>query len=449
MPVKRLLINMAWPMMLSMLIQALYNMVDSIFVAKMNNAGFTALSLVFPIQTLMIAIQAGTGVGINALLSRRLGEGRPEEAGAVASNGFFLYLLSAAAFLCLGLLFGRPFLNSYSDDPAVIEYGVQYLTIVTAFSIGSCMQFAGERVLQATGNAIGPMVIQGVGAVTNLILDPILIFGLFGFPRLEVAGAAIATVIGQLVGMTVSILMVRKNKAVKLKVRSFRPDVRVIREIYQIGLPAIAMQMLFTIMLMGMNKILALFSDVGVFILGVYFKIQSFVYMPVFGLNNGLTPVVSFNYGARSRERVTGLIHFALTIVIAIMTVGTLVFLLFPQALLSFFDANEDILQAGIPAMRLLSLAFVFSGVNIILGAVFQALGSPNLSLIISLLRQIFIMLPLALLLGYLSPDLVWLCFVITEGLCCVLSFLFYRRLYRTKIAHLSPTAYDLVSEKG
>lgn len=442
MPVRRLLIRMSWPMMLSMLIQALYNMVDSIFVAQLNGAGFIALSLVFPVQTLMIAVQAGTGVGINAMLSRRLGEKRPEQASAVACNGFFLYLLSWAAFLCFGLFFSRPFMELYSDDPAVIEYGVQYLTIVTALSLGSCMQFAGERVLQATGNAIGPMIIQGVGAVVNLILDPILIFGLFGFPRLEVAGAAIATGLGEMVGMLVAIAMVRRSKTVTLRVRGFRPSGPVIRDIYRIGLPAIVIQTLFTIMTMGMNKILAEFTQTGVFIMGVFFKVQSFIYMPVFGLNNGLTPVVSFNYGSRDRERVTGLIRFALAIAVCVMGVGTLIFLVFPQALLTLFDADAAVMTDGVRALRLLSLSFITSGVSIVLSAAFQALGSPLFSLCLSLMRQIVVLLPLSLLLGLMwGGQAVWFSFALSEGLCCLAALLFYRRLSRTKIARLGDCA--------
>ena len=302
MPVRRLLLHMSWPMMLSMLIQALYNLVDSMFVAQLSTDGFVALSLAYPVQTLMISICVGTGVGVNTILSRRLGERRPAEASAVAMNGYFLYLCCWLIFLIPGVLFSRPFLALFSDVPQVVDYGSQYLAIVTAGSLGVCMQFSGERVLQASGDAVGPMCIQGIGAVVNLLLDPLLIFGLGPFPRLEVAGAALATVIGQLVGMTVGLLLVRRSRVLVLQARGFRPSRSVILEILKIGFPAMVMQSLATVMTLGMNKLLSFFSATGVFILGAYFKLQSFLFMPVYGLNNGLIPVVSFNYGAKKRE---------------------------------------------------------------------------------------------------------------------------------------------------
>lgn len=441
MPVRRLLIHMSWPPMLSMLLQALYNMVDSIFVAQLNGAAFIALSLCFPVQTLMTAIQAGTGVGVNAMISRRLGEKRPEEAGVMATNGCFLYLLSWLAFLAFGLFFSRPFMMLYSEDPVVIEYGVQYLMIVTATSIGSCMQFAGERILQATGNAIGPMVIQGVGAIVNLILDPILIFGLFGFPRLEVAGAALATGFGQIVGMGIALVLVYRNQMIKLKLRGFRPDKTVILEIYRIGMPAIAMQSLFTLMTLGMNKLLDIFTDTGVFIMGAYFKIQSFIFMPVFGLNNGLTPVVSFNYGAKNQTRVVGLIRFAVTIAAGVMVGGMLIFLILPHVLLSFFDADQTTLEEGVRILRILSLSFLPCGVTLVLCAAFQALGSSMLSFGLSIIRQVVILMPVAMILGlFVGPDMIWWAFCISESIGFAGALLLYRRLYQTKIAGLEKT---------
>ena len=443
-PVRRLLIRMSWPMMLSMLVEALYNTVDSIFVAQLNEEAFLALSLAYPVQTMMIAILAGMGVGINAMLSRRLGQGRPDQAGAVAVHGVFLYLACWLVFLCFALLGSRWFMALYSSDPQVIHYGTQYLTIVIGVSVGCCMQFAGERVLQATGNSIGPMLIQGVGAVVNLILDPILIFGLLGFPRLEVAGAAIATVTGQLVGMVVAVCMVRRIRIISLRLRGFRPRWEILKDIFRIGLPAAVMQTLFTFMTLGMNKILSVFTRNGVFILGAYYKIQSFIYMPVFGLNNGLTPVVSFNYGAQSRERVTGLIRFALTITVGIMGVGMLIFLCFPQLLLSLFDADASVMADGVVAMRILSLCFITSGLSIVLSAAFQALGSPSYSLVLSLMRQIILTLPLALLFGMaFGGQSIWWVPPLAEGVCCVIALLLYRRLCRTKIAGLDGQAGD------
>ena len=304
MPVRRLLLNMAWPMMLSMLIQALYNLVDSLFVAKLSSDGFVALSLVYPIQTLMIAVCVGVGVGYNALLARRLGEGRQEEAERVVAHGYFVYFACWLVFLVMGLAMARPFMAFFAPGQTrVITYGAQYLSIVIGASLGVCMQFAGERTLQATGNTVGPMLIQGIGAVANLILDPLFIFGIGPFPRLEVAGAALATVLGQFIGMGTGLLMVRRNRVVRLSFRGFRPDRAIVSAIFRVGVPAILVQALATVMNLGMNLILPLFTSSGVFILGAYFKLQSFLFMPVNGLNNALIPIVSFNYGARRRPR--------------------------------------------------------------------------------------------------------------------------------------------------
>ena len=427
MPVRRLLLHMSWPMMLSMLIQALYNLVDSMFVAQLSTDGFVALSLAYPVQTLMISICVGTGVGVNTILSRRLGERRPAEASAVAMNGYFLYLCCWLIFLIPGVLFSRPFLALFSDVPQVVDYGSQYLAIVTAGSLGVCMQFSGERVLQASGDAVGPMCIQGIGAVVNLLLDPLLIFGLGPFPRLEVAGAALATVIGQLVGMTVGLLLVRRSRVLVLQARGFRPWRSVILEILKIGFPAMVMQSLATVMTLA----------TGVFILGAYFKLQSFLFMPVYGLNNGLIPVVSFNYGAKKRERITGLIHFALIIAAGLLAAGTLLLLLVPGPLLGLFNADAAVLADGVPALRLVSLSFVFAAVGIIFSSSFQALDCPMLSLILSLLRQVVLLLPAALVLGLLAPRLIWLSFLLAEGFSSLLALVLYRRLYRTKLARL------------
>ena len=410
-PVRRLLLNMAWPMMLSMLIQALYNLVDSMFVAQLSSDGFVALALVYPIQTLMIAVCVGTGVGFNALLARRLGEGRPDEANRVVANGYFVYLVCWVVFLVLGVGLAPVFMELFAPgQPQVIDYGIQYLSIVTGASVGICMQFAGERTLQATGNTVGPMVIQGIGAVINLILDPLLIFGIGPFPRMEVAGAALATVLGQVVGMVVGLCMVRRSSIVRLSFRGFRPDSAIIRTMFRVGVPAILVQALATVMNLGMNLILPLFTASGVFILGAYFKLQSFLFMPVNGLNNALIPIVSFNYGARQRSRITGVIHFALVLSAAIMAVG-------------------------ISALRLIALSFVCAGVSVILCAALQALGAANSSLVVSLLRQLVLLFPLALLLGALRPSLVWLAFLLSEGAACLTALLLYRRTARGRLA--------------
>lgn len=435
-PVRRLLLNMAWPMMLSMLIQALYNLVDSMFVAQLSSDGFVALALVYPIQTLMIAVCVGTGVGFNALLARRLGEGRPDEANRVVANGYFVYLVCWVVFLVLGVGLAPVFMGLFAPgQPQVIDYGIQYLSIVTGASVGICMQFAGERTLQATGNTVGPMVIQGIGAVINLILDPLLIFGIGPFPRMEVAGAALATVLGQVVGMVVRLCMVRRSSIVRLSFRGFRPDSAIIRTMFRVGVPAILVQALATVMNLGMNLILPLFTASGVFILGAYFKLQSFLFMPVNGLNNALIPIVSFNYGARQRSRITGVIHFALVLSAAIMAVGTVVFLAIPGPLLRLFDADAAVLAEGISALRLIALSFVCAGVSVILCAALQALGAANSSLVVSLLRQLVLLFPLALLLGALRPSLVWLAFLLSEGAACFTALLLYRRTARGRLA--------------
>lgn len=436
MPVRRLLLNMAWPMMLSMLIQALYNLVDSMFVAQLSSDGFVALALVYPIQTLMIAVCVGTDVGFNALLARRLGEGRPDEANRVVANGYFVYLVCWVVFLVLGVGLAPVFMGLFAPgQPQVIDYGIQYLSIVTGASVGICMQFAGERTLQATGNTVGPMVIQGIGAVINLILDPLLIFGIGPFPRMEVAGAALATVLGQVVGMVVGLCMVRRSSIVRLSFRGFRPDSAIIRTMFRVGVPAILVQALATVMNLGMNLILPLFTASGVFILGAYFKLQSFLFMPVNGLNNALIPIVSFNYGARQRSRITGVIHFALVLSAAIMAVGTVVFLAIPGPLLRLFDADAAVLAEGISALRLIALSFVCAGVSVILCAALQALGAANSSLVVSLLRQLVLLFPLALLLGALRPSLVWLAFLLSEGAACLTALLLYRRTARGRLA--------------
>ena len=424
-PVRRLLLNMAWPMMLSMLIQALYNLVDSMFVAQLSSDGFVALALVYPIQTLMIAVCVGTGVGFNALLARRLGEDRPDEANRVVANGYFVYLVCWVVFLVLGVGLAPVFMELFAPgQPQVIDYGIQYLSIVTGASVGICMQFAGERTLQATGNTVGPMVIQGIGAVINLILDPLLIFG-----------AALATVLGQVVGMVVGLCMVRRSSIVRLSFRGFRPDSAIIRTMFRVGVPAILVQALATVMNLGMNLILPLFTASGVFILGAYFKLQSFLFMPVNGLNNALIPIVSFNYGARQRSRITGVIHFALVLSAAIMAVGTVVFLAIPGPLLRLFDADAAVLAEGISALRLIALSFVCAGVSVILCAALQALGAANSSLVVSLLRQLVLLFPLALLLGALRPSLVWLAFLLSEGAACLTALLLYRRTARGRLA--------------
>ena len=353
-------------------------------------------------------------------------------------NGVFVYLLSWLFFLFFGLFLTRPFFGFFTDSAAVAGYGARYLSLVTGCSIGMTMQFVTERILLASGDPVGPMVIQGVGAVVNLIFDPLLIFGPGPFPALGVAGAAAATVMGQLTGMTVGFVLVARCRTVVLSPKGFRPQKEVIAELYRIGLPAIVMQSLATFMTLGLNKIMALFSSSAVFILGAYFKIQSFIFMPVHGLNNGMIPVVGYNYGARHRARITGLTRFALCIAVVIMAAGTLLLLCLPGFFLALFNAEPEVLAAGVPALRMIALSFPFAGVSIVLCAVLQAVGESMRSLMVSLTRQILLVLPAALALGLLAPERMWLCFLLSELLSCGLALLLYRQICRQKLSRLS-----------
>ena len=397
MPVPKLLITMSLPMVISMLVQALYNVVDSVFVAQINEAALTAVSLAFPVQNLMIAISAGTGVGINALLSRNLGERRFEEANAVARNGIFLGMLSYIIMALIGLFGSHLFFTIQTDDPQIIRYGTQYMLIITVASVGIFMQITFERLMQSTGKTIYNMITQGTGAVINIVLDPILIFGLFGLPRMEVAGAALATIIGQLVAVCMSLYFnCKKNTELNLNMKGFRPNKTIIANIYKVGVPSIIMQSIGSVMVFGMNKILMIFSSTATAVFGVYFKLQSFIFMPVFGLNNGMIPIVAYNYGAKDKKRIMKTIDLSVIIAVGIMIIGLAIFQLFPAQLLRLFDASEHMLEIGVPALRIISLSFIFAGYCIIVGSVFQALGNGVYSLIVSVARQLFVILPVA-----------------------------------------------------
>lgn len=437
MPVRPLLLRMAWPMMLSMLIQALYNLVDSMFVSRLSGEAFQALSLAYPVQMFMVAVCVGAGVGLNALLSKRLGQGERTEAKSVALNGIFLYLLCYLLFLSFALFLARPFMAFFTADSAILSAGRTYLTIVTGVSVGMTMQFATERILLACGDPVGPMVIQGVGAVVNLIMDPILIFGLGPFPALGVAGAAIATVLGQWTGMAVGFLLLRRLRRFPLSPKGFRPRGDILAELCRIGIPAAAMQSLSSVMTLGLNKIMALYDPNAVFILGAYFKLQTFLIMPVSGLTNGLTPLVSFNYGARSRERILALTRFALALGAAIMAVGTILLLLIPGPLLGLFGADQAVLDSGIPALRWIAAGLIFSGLSMVLCAVFQALGAAMTSLVISLLRQVVLILPASYLLGLVQVRLIWASFPLAEVLAFLAALVLFRRIQRKRLSEL------------
>lgn len=436
MPVNRLLLSMAVPIMISMLVQALYNVVDSIFVSRVGESALTAVSLAFPVQSLMIAISVGTGVGINALLSRSLGEKNYDEADRAANNGVFLAVMGSLVFMLFGFFFAEQFFLSQTSDPEIIGYGVQYLQICTICSIGMFGQMTFERIMQSTGKTMYTMVTQGAGAVLNIILDPILIFGLLGMPAMGVSGAAVATVIGQCVAMLLALYFnLTKNKEIKLGIKGFRPNAGTIKRIYVVGIPSIIMQSIGSVMVLGMNTILMSFSATATAVFGVYFKLQSFVFMPVFGLNNGMVPIISYNYGARHKHRMVKTMKISVMYAVAIMLVGLLIFQAGPGMLLGMFNASEDMMGIGTVALRTISLSFLFAGFSIVVGSVFQALGNGMYSLIVSVVRQLMVLLPLAWLLSKSgNVNLVWLAFPLAELIAAFMTALFMKKVNRAII---------------
>ncbi len=440
MPVGKLLVSMSVPMMASMLVMALYNIVDSMFVARISENALTALSMAFPVQNLMVAVAAGLGVGLNAVLSRALGAGDHKSVRMAAVNGLFLLLLCAAAFIVLGMTGVRVYFEAQTDIAEIVEAGVTYTTIVTVGCLGQFMQIFFERLLQSTGRTVLTMYSQLAGAITNIILDPIMIFGYFGFPAMGVAGAALATVVGQWLGAGLGLLMcLRKNPEVPLSFKGFRPNGAMIRRILAIGVPSVIMQSIGSVMTFLMNQILIAFSATAVAVFGVYFKLQSFVFMPVFGLNNGTVPIVAYNYGARRAQRMMQAIRYSITAAIVIMIGGTVLFHVATEPLLRIFDASEEMLRIGVPALRIISLSFPVAGFCIGAGTVFQALGYSVYSMINSLVRQLFVLIPCAYLIGRVTGDVtaVWFAFVIAEAFSLLLSSFFFRRVYRNVIKPL------------
>lgn len=440
MPVPKLLISMSLPMMISMLVQALYNIVDSMFVAQLSEDALTAVSLAFPIQNLMIAVAAGTGVGINALLSRNLGEKNHKGADLAAKNGIFLGIVSCIVFALAGIFFSRTFFVLQTSNPVIIEYGTQYMTIICVLSVGIFMQITFERLLQSTGKTIYNMITQGTGAIINIILDPILIFGYFGLPRMEVAGAAVATVIGQLVAVTMSFFFnTKKNREININMRGFRPHGRTIAVIYEVGVPSIIMQSIGSVMTFGMNKILLMFSSTAAAVFGVYFKLQSFIFMPVFGLNNGMIPIIAYNYGARDKKRITHTLRLSVLIASGIMVVGFILFQTCSGFMLRhLFDASEHMLSIGTPALRIISISFLFAGYNIIVSSMFQALGNGMYSLIVSVARQLLVILPVAYFLAVtFGLHMVWWSIPAAEIVSLAVSSLLLKRIYRLKVQHI------------
>ncbi len=435
----KLLLNMSLPMMVSMLVQAMYNIVDSIFVAKISEDALTAVSLAFPLQSLMIAVGAGTGVGVNALISRGLGEKRRDRVDAVAANGIFIYVLSYLVIAVLGFTVVRPFYNMQvgAGQENIMEFGVTYLSIAMIFSFGLFGQFIFERILQATGRTVFTMISQMTGAVINIIMDPILIFGLLGFPKLGIAGAAIATVMGQIIAAIIAcVYNLKKNTDVTISFKGFRPNGRIIKDIYIIGIPSIVMQSIGSVMTTGMNLILMGISSTAAAVFGVYFKLQSFFFMPVFGLNNGLIPILSYNYGARNKKRMTNTLKYGYLIAFLFMLVGFVVFMVIPDKLLLLFDASETMLAIGVPALRKIAVHFLIAWFCIVSGTLFQAVGNAVYSMYVSVARQLVVLLPVAYVLAKIGGlPLIWWCFPIAEAMSLLISVVCLKLVMKKKLA--------------
>jgi len=439
-PIKQLIISMSLPMMISMLVQALYNVVDSIFVARISEGALTAVTLAFPLQNLMIAVGSGTGVGINALLSRSLGEKKFDRSDSAANNGLFLTFMNFVFFLLIGIFFSKAFIKTQITDPQIIEYGATYLRIICCLSFGIFFQMTFERLLQSTGKTIYSMFSQATGAIINIIFDPLLIFGIGPFPRLGVAGAAYATILGQIIGSCIGLYCNLKfNNEIKLSFnKMIKPDRSTISEIYYVGIPSMLMMSIGSAMTYLMNLILGAFSSTATAVFGVYFKLQSFFFMPVFGLNNGLIPVLAYNYGAKRKDRIKEALQFSLILAVSIMVIGCITFLAIPGTLLSFFKASDDMMAIGIPALRTICLSFPLAGICIAMGSIFQAFSKSFYSLVVSVGRQLVVLIPVAWLFSKTGViDLVWWAFPIAELMSLVLSSYFFRKLYKERVATL------------
>ncbi len=448
MPINRLLLSMSVPLMLSMLVQALYNVVDSVFVSRVSEDALTAVSLAFPIQNLMIAVGSGIGVGMNALLSRSLGEKNQKQANLAAVQSVFLILLSYVLFFLVGMFGASAFMHSQTSDAAIADPGIQYVRIVCCMSFGIFGQLITERMLQSTGKTIYTMITQGTGAIINIILDPIMIFGLFGMPKMGVAGAALATVIGQTVAASLGIVFnIKVNKEIQPDFRHFRPDLPVIGQVLSVGIPSMIMASIGSVMTYGMNRILIGFSSTATAVFGVYFKVQSFVFMPVFGLNNGMVPIIAYNYGARNKDRMMKTVKLSIIYAVALMWIGLMVFQIAPVQILQLFDASDNMMEIGIPALRTISFSFIFAGFGIVCSSLFQSLGNGVYSMIVSICRQLVVLLPVAYALSrFHNVRLVWYAFPVAEFVSVILSIIFFIRIYKKIIRPLRQPA---ASEAG
>lgn len=423
----KLLFSMAVPMMISMLVQAFYNVVDSVFVSQISENALNAVSLAFPLQNLMIAFGAGTAVGINALLSRALGAKKQDEADRVANTGIFLSLCNAVVFALIGIFLAKPFFLVQTDIEEIVTFGTDYASVCLGFSFGLFFQFCFERLLQSTGRTSLAMFTQLVGAIVNIILDPILIFGLLGMPAMGVKGAAVATVTGQIIAAILALIInIKFNPEVHIRLKEIRLHFQTAKAIYKVGFPSIIMQSIGSVMTFGLNKILISFTTTATAVFGAYFKLQSFIFMPVFGLNNGMVPIIAYNFGAKKPDRVKSTVKITIISAVFIMLLGAVVFESIPHVLLSFFNASENMLAIGVPALRIIATHFFLAGFCIIAGSVCQAIGNPFYSLIVSVCRQLLVLLPVAWLLSKTGRlELVWLAFPIAELFSLTLSAIF------------------------
>lgn len=436
MPMGKLVANVSLPLMVSMLIQSLYNIVDGIFVAKMSESALTATSISFPVQMLMIAVSVGTGVGVNSLISRRLGQKKLDEVGKVAVTGLIMSLLCSLCFILLGIFLAKPFLQLFTDDAEILPLAVSYLQICMIFCSGIFIATIGERMLQSTGNTLLSMIAQAVGAIVNIILDPILIFGLLGLPALGIRGAAAATVIGQWSAGILSLVLNRcKNPEIKMTLRGFKMEGRTVGEIYKVGAPTILMQACGSIMVSAMNAILVGFSSTAVAFFGVYYKLYSFLYMPVSGFSQGLLPIVGFNYGAKNGARIRSALKITLGAACGFMLAGTIVFLLFPAQLIGLFSASDEMISFGIPALRTISLTFILTGCTVAIGFFFSAIGNGLVSMISTALRQLVLLVPCAYLLANaFGLSYAWYGFWVSEAAAAIFAVLCFLHSYKTKI---------------
>ncbi len=436
MPCNQLILKLSVPMMLSMLVQALYNIVDSVFVARVSEDALTAVSLAFPLQSLLIAVAVGTGVGVNARLSRKLGEKSMREVNTTAGNALFISIIYSVVFLVLGLTICEPFYRLMTDDPEIIQYGIDYSSVVLTFAAAPIFQMACERLLQATGKTFYSMITQTTGAIINVIMDPIMIFGLFGMPAMGTKGAAIATVLGQAVAALMAIFFNLKfNKEISFGAQYIKPHKETIKAIYIVGIPSIIMQSISSVMNFGMNKILLQFSSTAAAAFGIYFKLQSFVFMPVFGLNNGIVPIIAYNYGARKPDRIKETFKIAVMYAVAIMLVGILIFELLPELLLKVFNASDNLYAIGTVALRLIAIHFVFAGYDIVCSSFMQALGHGVKSLIVSIVRQLLFLLPAAYIFAHIfGLNAVWLSFPVAEIASLILCTIFTGKIFKTEI---------------